>query len=76
MKSEYTLWFEQFTEKDKYYIEVNDLDELEKKFFKLHKNQSKVKKIATEGKKYVNKLLSKKILYDYMEFLLNNIVCY
>lgn len=76
LKSEYTLWFEQFTEKDKYYIEVNNLDELEKKFFKLHKNQSKVKKIATEGKKYVNKLLSKKILYDYMEFLLNNIVCY
>ena len=33
IKSNYSLWFEQFAEKNKYYVEINDYSKLEKFFF-------------------------------------------
>lgn len=74
IKSNYSLWFEQFAEKNNYYVEINDYLKLEKVFFYYNKNPKKAKNIALNGKKFVEKILSKKVLYDYMEFILNKLV--
>lgn len=71
VKSEYNLWFEQFAEKKDLFAEITSYSQLEKVFKHYQKNPEKAKQMAINGKQFVKKILTKKVMYDYMEFILH-----
>jgi hypothetical protein len=74
VKSEYTIWADHLLQKDKHYVEVNsDLSNLNEVLEWCYANDSKCKRIAENGRKFAQKVLTKEYLQKYFIELLNTL---
>jgi hypothetical protein len=74
VKSEYTIWADHLLQEGKHYVSVSsDLSDLNTVLDWCDKNDSKCKKIAEQGRRFAEKVLTKEFLQKYFVDLLNTI---
>jgi hypothetical protein len=74
VKSDYIIWADHLLEEGKHYVSVSsDLSDLNTVLDWCAQNDSKCKKIAEQGRKFAEKVLTKEFLQKYFVDLLNTI---
>jgi hypothetical protein len=74
VKSEYTIWADHLLQEGKHYVSVaSDLSDLNSVLDWCDQNDSKCKKIAEQGKRFAEKVLTKEFLQKYFIELLNTV---
>ena len=73
LKSDYTIWADHLLQEGKHYVSISDLSELNGMMDWCAENDSKCKKIAEQGRRFAEKVLTKEFLQKYFVELLNSI---